>query len=155
MRPGRALAGALLLLALSACSSGPAEQIGQTAASRSASGQTALDPVEPAEAVEEEPLLTSVPDPLEPLNRAIYRFNFELDSYVLLPIVNAYRYVVPEFLRTGVSNFFNNLLEVTNANNGLLQARPEIASRAVIRFAVNSTVGVLGFFDVATKLGVT
>ncbi len=155
MRPPRALAAALLLLALAACStSDPAELTGRTAANQSASGQNPNDPAEP-EKVEEKPLLTSVPDPLEPMNRAIYRFNFELDSYVLLPIVNAYRYVVPEFLRTGVSNFFNNLLEVTNANNGLLQARPEIASRAVIRFAVNSTVGVLGFFDVATKLGVS
>lgn len=155
MRSSRALAAALLLLALAACSPDPAELTGRTAASQSASGQNPADPVEPVEVVEEQPLITSVPDPLEPMNRAIYRFNFELDSYVLLPIVNAYRYVVPEFLRTGVSNFFNNLLEITNANNGLLQARPEIASRAVIRFAVNSTVGVLGFFDVATKLGVT
>ena len=100
------------------------------------------------------PMLLEVSDPLEPLNRAIYRFNFEFDTYVYLPIVNAYRYVVPQFMRTGISNFFSNLYEITYANNGLLQGRPEVASRAVIRFAVNSTIGLFGFLDVATKLGV-
>lgn len=69
-------------------------------------------------------------------------------------MVEAYRFVVPEPLRNGVSNFFDNLLEVSTAGNALLQVRPEVASRAVIRFAVNSTVGLLGLLDVATAMGV-
>jgi phospholipid-binding lipoprotein MlaA len=95
-----------------------------------------------------------VEDRFEGFNRAVYRFNFEVDQYVLLPIVRGYRFIVPRPVRTGVSNFFSNLGEIRNASNGLLQARPEVASRATIRFLVNSTIGVLGFFDVATRLGV-
>ena len=95
-----------------------------------------------------------VEDRFEGFNRAVYRFNFEADQYVLLPIVRGYRFIVPRPVRTGVSNFFSNLGEIRNASNGLLQARPEVASRATIRFLVNSTIGLLGVFDVATKLGV-
>jgi len=95
-----------------------------------------------------------VDDPFEGFNRAMYRFNFEFDHYVYLPIVRGYRFVVPRPVRTGISNFFSNLGEIRNATNGALQARPEVASRATIRFLVNSTIGVLGFFDVATRLGV-
>ena len=95
-----------------------------------------------------------VEDRFEGFNRAMYRFNFEVDQYVLLPIVRGYRFVVPRPVRTGISNFFSNLGEFRNAGNGVLQARPEVASRATIRFLVNSTVGVFGFFDVATRLGV-
>lgn len=100
------------------------------------------------------PDLLAVHDPLEPMNRAIYRFNYEFDTYVFLPVVDAYRFIVPAPLRQGASNFFDNLLEVSSAGNALLQVRPEVASRAVIRFAVNSTVGLLGLFDVAGALGV-
>jgi phospholipid-binding lipoprotein MlaA len=100
------------------------------------------------------PSLLEIHDPLEPMNRAIYRFNYEFDTYVFLPVVDAYRFVVPGPLRRGVSNFFDNLLEVSSAGNALLQVRPEVASRAVIRFAVNSTVGLLGLIDVATAMGV-
>ncbi len=132
----------MLVLALAACSGQSVEPVGQSPV-----GADGLD--------DREALILQVSDPLEPMNRAIFRFNYEFDTYIYLPVVNAYRFVTPKFFRTGVSNFFNNLLEITNAGNGLLQARPEVASRAVIRFAVNSTVGVLGLFDVATKLGVT
>jgi len=95
-----------------------------------------------------------VEDRFESFNRAVYRFNFEFDHYVFLPIVRGYRFIVPRPVRTGISNFFSNLGEIRNAGNGLLQARPEVASRATIRFLVNSTFGVLGLFDVATRLGV-
>jgi phospholipid-binding lipoprotein MlaA len=100
------------------------------------------------------PPVMLVEDRFEGFNRAMYRFNFEFDQYVYLPIVRGYRFVVPRPVRTGISNFFSNLGEIRNASNGVLQARPEVASRATIRFVVNSTVGLLGFFDVATRLGV-
>jgi phospholipid-binding lipoprotein MlaA len=93
-------------------------------------------------------------DRFEGFNRSMYRFNFEFDEYVYLPIVRGYRFIVPRPVRTGISNFFSNLGEIRNATNGLLQARPEVASRATIRFLVNSTIGILGVFDVATELGV-
>jgi phospholipid-binding lipoprotein MlaA len=100
------------------------------------------------------PPVMLVEDRFEGFNRSMYRFNFEFDQYVYLPIVRGYRFVVPRPVRTGISNFFSNLGEIRNASNGVLQARPEVASRATIRFVVNSTIGVLGFFDVATRLGV-
>lgn len=95
-----------------------------------------------------------VDDPLEPFNRAIYRFNYEVDTYLLLPIVRGYRFLVPGPVRRGISNFFANLGEIGTAGNALLQARPEVASRAAIRFLVNSSVGLLGFLDVAGAMGV-
>jgi len=98
--------------------------------------------------------VTEIEDRFEGFNRSMYRFNFEFDEYVYLPIVRGYRFIVPRPVRTGISNFFNNLGEIRNATNGVLQARPEVASRATIRFLVNSTIGLLGIFDVATELGV-
>lgn len=93
-------------------------------------------------------------DPWEGFNRGVYKFNAQFDTYVFLPIVHAYEYVTPVFVQNRVSSFFANLGEITTTANGILQARPEVAGRAVIRFAVNSTVGILGLFDPATSLGV-
>ena len=145
--------GALLLLAACAGSPGDGppggpggrieEEIAAGLASDTAVGGVAL--VEPVIRVE---------DRFEGFNRSVYRFNFEFDHYIFLPIVRGYRFIVPRPVRTGISNFFSNLGEIRNASNGVLQARPEVASRATIRFLVNSTIGVLGFFDVATRLGV-
>jgi phospholipid-binding lipoprotein MlaA len=73
---------------------------------------------------------------------------------VFLPVVDAYRFVTPDFIEERVSDFFSNLTEFRNATNGLLQARPDVAGRAVTRFLINSTVGVLGLFDFATRFGV-
>ena len=84
----------------------------------------------------------------------MYKFNAQFDEYVFLPAVNAYEFVTPDFIEDRVTDFFSNLTEFRNATNGLMQARPDVAGRAVIRFALNSTVGVLGLFDVATPMGV-
>ena len=63
----------------------------------------------------------NVYDPLESINRRIYHFNYRLDQWVLLPLVSGYQYVTPRFVRTGVSNFFNNkLLTVSQLNSGQL-----------------------------------
>lgn len=93
-------------------------------------------------------------DPLEPANRTVYRFNAGFDRYVFVPVVRGYEWLLPDPVERRVSSFFSNLGEIRNAANGLLQARPQVASRAVIRFAVNSTVGLLGLFDVAGAMGV-
>lgn len=65
----------------------------------------------------------NVYDPLESWNRRVYHFNYRFDQWVFLPVVNGYRYVTPSFLRTGVSNFFNNLGDVPNLLNSLLQLK--------------------------------
>jgi phospholipid-binding lipoprotein MlaA len=92
-------------------------------------------------------------DPWEGTNRRIYKFNAQFDEWVFLPAVDAYEYVTPDFIENRVTSFFSNLTEFRNATNGLFQARPRVAGRAVLRFAVNSTVGLLGLFDVASRLG--
>ena len=105
--------------------------------------------------IDVEPFPFAVYDPLEPFNRGVYNFNTVFDRYVFLPVIDAYRFVVPQFARNRIHDFFKNLTELRNAANGILQGRPEVASRAIIRFLVNSTVGLLGTFDVATKAGVS
>lgn len=95
-----------------------------------------------------------VSDPLEGANRRIYKFNAQLDRYVLLPIVDTYEEVVPGILRRRVSAFFQNLGEIAIFTNSVLQANPDKASPTIGRFMINSTVGLLGLFDVATELGV-
>ena len=92
-------------------------------------------------------------DPLEPMNRAIYTFNDGVDHLLIKPAAEFYRFVVPEFMRTGVSNFFSNINDVIVALNSLLQGKFAQAGSDVARLIVNTTVGVLGLFDVATKIG--
>jgi phospholipid-binding lipoprotein MlaA len=92
-------------------------------------------------------------DPLEPLNRGIYSFNDHVDHLLVKPAAEIYRGVVPEIVRTGVSNFFSNINDVIVALNNLLQGKFLQAVSDVGRVAVNTTAGVLGIFDVATELG--
>ncbi|MGL5545086.1 MAG: MlaA family lipoprotein [Cetobacterium sp.] len=91
-------------------------------------------------------------DPLEPLNRRIYYFNYYLDKYILIPAVNTYEYITPEFVQKGVSNFFGNLQEINTFLNSLLQFEGKKATITLARFGINSTFGVLGLFDVASAL---
>jgi phospholipid-binding lipoprotein MlaA len=86
-------------------------------------------------------------DPLEPMNRATYRFNDKADHYVMRPVAEGYRYVTPQPVRNGITNFFNNLGEVSSTLNYSLQGKPEPAFYSFARFTLNSTAGVLGFFD--------
>ena len=92
-------------------------------------------------------------DPLEPMNRAIYKINDGLDKVVLKPVATVYKTVIPQFARTGVTNFFNNLYDVLTALNNLLQGKVGDAASDVGRIAINSTVGLAGFIDVATEVG--
>ena len=92
-------------------------------------------------------------DPLEPINRGIYQFNDGVDTAVLKPVAEAYRDVLPQFMRTGVSNFFSNINDVIVALNNLLQAKFLNAVSDVGRIVVNTTVGLLGVLDVATEFG--
>jgi phospholipid-binding lipoprotein MlaA len=92
-------------------------------------------------------------DPLEPLNRGIYTFNEGLDTVLLKPLAEVYRGVIPKIVRTGISNVFSNLNDVIVALNNLLQGKLTNAASDVARVMVNTTVGVLGVIDVASKAG--
>jgi phospholipid-binding lipoprotein MlaA len=90
-------------------------------------------------------------DPWERLNRFTYRFNARFDEGVLLPVSNLYRRV-PAPLRSGVHNFFENLSEVDSVVNYTLQWRLKLGLRGIGRFVINSTIGIGGLIDVASKL---
>ncbi len=92
-------------------------------------------------------------DPLEPVNRAIYQVNDTLDKVIMKPVATVYKTVLPQFVRTGVTNFFSNLYDVLTALNDLLQGKFGDALSDTGRIAVNSTVGVLGLIDVGTEIG--
>ncbi len=92
-------------------------------------------------------------DPLEPVNRAIYKFNDGVDHLIVKPAAELYRGVLPPFVRTGIGNFFSNITDVLVALNNLLQGKVTQAGMDLARIMVNSTVGVLGLFDVATEIG--
>ena len=92
-------------------------------------------------------------DPFEPMNRAVFSFNEVADDYVIKPIAEAYKFVLPEFARTGVTNFFSNINDVLIGANNLLQGKPAETANDIGRFLINSTIGVLGLFDVATDMG--
>jgi phospholipid-binding lipoprotein MlaA len=92
-------------------------------------------------------------DPLEPFNRGVYKFNETVDKAVLKPVAKGYKAVMPPPLQAGVTNFFGNFSDVTTAINNLLQGKVRAALSDVGRVAVNSTVGILGIFDVASNVG--
>jgi phospholipid-binding lipoprotein MlaA len=92
-------------------------------------------------------------DPLESFNRAIFRFNTDFDKAFLKPLAKGYRAVTPEPVDRSVSNFFYNLADVTSVINNLLQFKMSRAGSDIGRVVINSTVGVLGLFDVATNVG--
>ena len=94
-----------------------------------------------------------VHDPIEGFNRRVYRFNGQFDEYVYLPVVNAYEKVTPRFVRTGVSNVFANLADVPNLANSLAQGKLQKSGRTTARLLLNTTLGVVGLFDVAKAMG--
>ena len=102
--------------------------------------------------VEEEVEAVSV-DPLEGLNRSIFKLNAAIDLVLLEPAAKLYRKTLPSPVRRGVSNVFQNLLEPTTIVNDLLQAKPHNAVADTVRFFVNTVFGLGGWFDVAEKMG--
>lgn len=92
---------------------------------------------------------TEIRDPLEPLNRGIFKFNEVFDTFVMRPIARSYIFVVPEYGRQRVTNVVTNLGEPVNMLNGFLQGDPERGFTSLWRFILNSTLGVAGIFDFA------
>lgn len=90
-----------------------------------------------------------VNDPLETLNRGIFKFNEIIDFVLLKPVAKTYVFVVPEFGRDRVSNVLSNLGEPVNMINGFAQGNPERGFTSMWRFILNSTFGIFGLFDFA------
>ena len=90
-------------------------------------------------------------DPWEPLNRRVHTLNNFIDRHLATPLARAYVAVVPRSVRLGISNFFNNLGYPASAVNALLQGRPLDSGAALLRFVINTTVGVGGLFDPASR----
>lgn len=131
----RLLLAGLYLLGVSAC-----------ATTQQRSGAEAP----PAEAEAEQ---DNARDPLEGFNRAMYTFNDKFDRYLLKPVAKGYRAITPKPVRKGVSNFFSNLHDPGIMLNNLLQGKPKQAVSDLGRVLVNSTLGIAGLFDVATRMG--
>jgi phospholipid-binding lipoprotein MlaA len=92
-------------------------------------------------------------DPYENFNRTSFAFNDKLDQVALKPAATAYKAVLPQFVQTGVGNFFGNIGDVSTALNNLLQARFNDGASDVARVLVNTTFGLAGLVDVATPSG--
>ncbi|WP_353139808.1 VacJ family lipoprotein [Limnohabitans sp.] len=95
---------------------------------------------------------TNPADPLEPLNRSVFRFNDTLDENVLKPVATGYRDYTPTLVQTGVRNVFNNFSDVSAVLNNGLQLKGRQTASSLMRVVVNTTVGVYGLFDVATAI---
>ena len=129
----------------------------------SAASLLALVPSATAQEQEQVPTVATAPaaddsaiaspnDPLEGVNRASFKFSMGVDKVLLAPVTHGYMAVTPSVIRDRVSNAVYNLGEPNTVINHVLQGRPKRAMRSTTRFLVNSTIGVLGLFDVAAKM---
>ena len=100
------------------------------------------------------PLLVAeeLDDPYEGINRKVFAFNEFADRWLLRPIAKGYRWVTPQFVDTGVTNVFGNLGELRNMLNAGLQGEARQAGISLARLLTNSTIGLAGFFDVASHM---
>lgn len=97
---------------------------------------------------------TNPADPYEGYNRAVFKFNDKADQYVLAPVARGYRKITPKPVRTGVSNFFNNLRDVVSFGSNVLRLDVKRASEDLVRVGINTTFGLGGLIDVAGAGGV-
>lgn len=93
-------------------------------------------------------------DPFESGNRNMHRFNEYADENVLRPIARIYEDTLPANLRAGVTNFFSNLESINNVLNSALQMKMDESLQELTRFCLNTTIGVGGFFDPASRLSI-
>ena len=90
-------------------------------------------------------------DPYEEVNRSVYSFNENLDKVFLEPVADSYDFIFPEILQTGVQNFFNNANYPITIANQLLQGKLSESLEGLVRFTINTTIGIGGLFDPATN----
>ena len=98
-------------------------------------------------------ILKSEVDPFQNLNERTHNLNQSLDDSIATPIAKLYRKVTPDFVEVGVTNFTDNIEDINIALNNLLQAKIKDGLSDILRFTINSTIGLLGFFDVASSMG--
>lgn len=141
------LCATILLLALSvtACSTGPQPQDRFEDYPEAVFTPKRLLPSDHADTI-------PVYDPWESMNKRIYNFNYHFDKAVFVPIAKGYKAVVPQFARTGITNFFENIYDISTMFNSILQLSPTKFAQSTGRVLVNSTVGLLGLIDVASEM---
>ena len=93
-------------------------------------------------------------DPLEPTNRVFYKINDGLDTVIMKPVAQAYRFAVPSPVRTGIHNVLDNMGGPVRLGEDTMQGKPRRAGETAARFLINTTVGVAGIFDVAKSMGI-
>ena len=93
-------------------------------------------------------------DPLESMNRSIYSFNEGVDEAIFKPVATAYQTVTPRVARQGVTNFFDNLGDAWSFVNNVLQGQGQGAYNSMVRFSVNTVLGIGGLFDIASEAGI-
>ena len=93
-------------------------------------------------------------DPLEPFNRSVYQFNDTVDRAVLKPVATVYRDAVPSLVRRGVNNFFGNLEDAWSFVNNTLQLKGQAAGDSLVRFGVNTFLGLGGVLDIASEMAI-
>lgn len=139
------LLGAFLSLSLVVgCSSNPSKDSPAAAAPETAA--------KAPEAVADKTPPKDERDPMEGFNREMQSFNDKLDSYVMKPVAQGYKKVTPTVVNQGITNFYNNVNDITVFGNDLLQFKMAQFGKDVARFMVNTTVGLVGFVDVASKM---
>ena len=92
-------------------------------------------------------------DPYEQSNRGVFEFNEDLDKAILEPVADTYDVVIPEIAQSGFINFMKNAESPINIMNLFLQGRPIESLESLLNFSINSTIGILGIFDPASKMG--
>ena len=92
-------------------------------------------------------------DPLEGFNRGVYGFNQGMDKVLFNPLGKLYRAITPDFIDKGITNFFSNLNEIAVVANDIMQFKISQAFSDAVRFIFNSTLGLLGFYDVSSTMG--
>jgi phospholipid-binding lipoprotein MlaA len=97
-------------------------------------------------------ILAEVNDPLEKVNRTFFNINEKVDEVALKPIALTYS-KTPDPIKNGITNFFRNLKEIDNTLNQVLQGKPKYAVNDLSRFLINSTLGIGGFLDPASSMG--
>lgn len=106
-------------------------------------------PAHGGDSFREEEIPPAVADPLEPVNRALFVFNDKAYFWVMKPVAQGYRAVVPEGIRVSVRNFFSNLAMPVRFVNNILQGKIRNGGVELARFAINTTAGIGGLFDPA------
>jgi phospholipid-binding lipoprotein MlaA len=150
----RSRAAALTLALAALCASATAQPADAASAPARAASSAEADEADEADEAPDAPRAGQVADPWESFNRAMFAVNQVLDADLIYPLTSAYVGLVPQLVRQGVSNVFNNAQDLWSAVNNLLQGKLEQSVMMSFRFAWNSVFGLAGILDMATELGI-